>query len=209
MEQGAFGTENRSPGRSSASHTSPSSASPLRRCTRRETLSWCGSTPTTPSPKRASTCATPAPSSRTRCTAGSDRCPRTSAGTGGDTRPTAPSHLDRTVGAPRPHPPMVWMRLTSGGRQGLGLLHEPLPQIPPPPLALPEQGPRAREPELSLRHLKWPFLRGGPASGGEGLSAGPSSPSCPPLRAGSCIAGAYLHCNIRVPALPQPHVVLF
>lgn len=43
----------------------------------------------------------------------------------------------------------------------------------PSSLPPPEQGARAREPELSLRHLKWPFLSGGLAQWGERLSADP------------------------------------
>lgn len=88
---------------------------------------------------------------------------------------------------------MVQVRLSSGGWDlDYFMSHFPksLPPLPPP-----ERGARAREPELSLRHLKWGLVCG------EGLPAGPTRLPCPSLHAGLCIAGAYLHCNIHVPAL--------
>lgn len=98
----------------------------------------------TPSPRKASTCGTPAPSSRTRCTAGSERCPHT-----GQAGAAALSHRDLTAGVREqaegghpdpccPHPPqcrpaglVVQVRLSSGGR-GLDFLLSHFPGLPCP-----------------------------------------------------------------------------
>lgn len=166
-----------------------------------------------PSPKKASTCATPAPSFRTLYTAGSDHCPYTSVVTRGLlSLVTWTGQWGRAEGG---HcvPATRTCRADGPGeavlrKRGLGLLHEPLPQMSSS-LAHSRarsqgkgQGARAFTETLEVAIPLW-----GPA-GGEGLSAGPARLPYPSLCAGLCIAGVYPYCNIHVPALPQPHLFL-
>lgn len=143
----------------------------------------------TPSPKKASTCATPAPSSRTRYTAGSEHCPRTLVGMRGLlSLVTWTGQWGRAEGG---HPVPATRICTANGpgeavlrRRGLGLLHEPVPQIPsslaPTRARGQGQGARAFTETLEVGLVC-----------GDGLPAGPTRLPYPSLHSGLCIAGAY------------------